>query len=93
MGTVTLAVQVTTETYSTGKIRETQGIPLDDTSWRSMKGYYQPVRFTKTISTNEGFSAQGEISGSGTLLVDFGGLWADGGIMFTDDWETPVEGR
>lgn len=93
MGTVTLAVQVTTEKYSIGKIHETEGIPLDDTSWRSMKGYFQPMRFTKTTYTNDGFSVSGEITGSGTLLIDFSGIWADGGIMFTDDWETPVDDR
>ena len=86
-GIVKLSTQVTSVEYANAIIAREMGTPKGDTFCSSCS---PKNLLEKTLPAGSIFSETVEIVADGTLLVDFSGIWEDGGIMFTDDWEPPV---
>jgi len=86
-GIVKLSTQVTSLEYANAIIAKEMGTPMGDTTCTNCS---PKIQLEKVIPAGSTFSETVEIVANGTLLVDFSGLWEDGGIMFTDDWEPPV---
>lgn len=84
---VKLSTQITSSAYAEAMIAKEMGTPMRDTT---CTGCSPKLNLRKMISAGSTFSETVQIIGDGTLLIDFSGVWEDGGIMFTDDWEPPV---
>lgn len=87
-GMVILTTQITTPQYADAVIAKEMGTPA--TRDTLCKDCFIQKRIEKELPAGAAFSEVIEIKNDGVLLVDFSGVWADGGIMFTDDWETVV---
>ena len=84
---VKLATQITSPAYANAVIAREMGTPKGDTSCSDCA---PKALVEKIVPAGNTFSETVVIHSDGTLLVDFSGIWEDGGIMFTDDWEPPV---
>jgi hypothetical protein len=84
---VRLTTQTTSRAYADAIIAKEMGTPMGDTTCMNCS---PKVVIEKLVPAGSTFSETIQIAGDGVLLVDFSGVWSDGGIMFTDDWEPPV---
>jgi len=85
--TVKLATQVTSVEYANAVVAREMGTPKGDTFCTECSPKHL---LEKVVPAGSIFSETVEIVADGTLVVDFSGIWEDGGIMFTDDWEPQV---
>lgn len=84
---VRLGTQITSRAYADAIIAKEMGTPIGDTTCTNCSPKHA---IEKTVPAGSTFSETIQVPSDGVLLVDFSGVWSDGGIMFTDDWEPPV---
>ncbi len=86
--TVKLSVQTTSAEYANAIIAHAMGTPT--TFEAACTDCSREIYIEKQVAAGSTFSETIEIGKDGILLLDFGGIWSDGGLMFADDWKPPV---
>jgi hypothetical protein len=83
--TVNLSVQTASDEYADAVISAAMGTPVSEAICEDSTCSPE-VYVEKHLQAGNTFTETIEIIKDGVLLVDFGGIWSNGGFMFTDDW-------